>query len=739
MQSAVLAPLLDEGAAPPLRLPTRRFTLAPLLDEGEAPPVQWVVPWTPEPVDPPSGPVAPGTVLPEVTFELVTTAGSHVAWLSHVRGGGTFDRPHDGPGSVLVSVQRTDPVLNDVAWDKRIRVWRRGQVVQTGLIEPRVDRTVDQAEEAGQYVTLGGRGVLASLDYGTVDPISLDLKPAQDSVRFSFAHPDYNDAGWIAPKVIRYLDEAYASGATTPGPHWALKLDEWWDIQARVIAPHQGDVYNAPVGKWYLRKWFHLDEAATVQFDFASDGPATVFLNGQVLKTTGMPEQGLTTIHTVTEDLSAGWHLLAAEVTNRIWRFTTANPTGFLLTGMIGDPYDGNVVVRTDATWKMLAYPQVTPGWTAGKIIRWILNRFLARAGGKAGTITTSFNDTVDSAGRTWPLIPDETVQCSRSPFAAIMQLAELHIDVQMAPSGQTLHAWVKGTRGKVRATALTNTGPNPCLTRLQHRTEPPLASRLLVRWEEGWIEREVSRPWYREQALELPATLTLEQAERTADELLAVFSEERVEFSASVHPRTTAQMPFTTIQEGDWVQLPDRHGQLQSVRVLSIGATVDEDGRVSYELEAGDRVRFEDERLKAWLERQAPGFIGGRTEVAQPSRRDRGISKERAPVTEAEGFEIAGLLSDVGDPVSNVLRPTARWCFVRWVADLRTPGSSSTVVDILVNEVPVGSVVVPAGARHVTHTTLVYAGPDDRVQMELVSAGSGARGLVVKPIYRVG
>lgn len=107
--------------------------------------------------------------------------------------------------------------------------------------------------------------------------------------------------------------------------------------------------------------------------------------------------------------------------------------------------------------------------------------------------------------------------------------------------------------------------------------------------------------------------------------------------------------------------------------------------------------------------------------------------------MTEAEGFEIAGLLSDVEDPVSNVLRPTARWCFVRWVADLRTPGSSSTVVDVLVNEVPVESVVVPAGERNVTHTTLVYAGPDDRVQMELVSAGSGARGLVVKPIYRVG
>src|SRR5690606_27075315 len=120
-------------------------------------------------------------------------------------------------------------------------------------------------------------------------------------------------------------------------------------------------------------------------------------------------------------------------------------------------------------------------------------------------------------------------------------QLAENHIDVMMAPTGRTLSAWVKGTRGRTRNLTLSNSGSNPCLTRLRHRTEPPLASRILARWDGGWISRTVAKSWYRELHVQLPSTLTEEQAEQTADDLLDTFSQERVEFSAGVHPRTAS------------------------------------------------------------------------------------------------------------------------------------------------------------------------------------------------------
>jgi hypothetical protein len=713
----------------------QEFTLAPLGDGGGVGFPRVVLPHVPVPAQPPVGPPSPTTILPTAVLQLVEPSGSHVAWLSGAHGV-SWRRELDGPGSLQFQLQRTDPVLSLLGWDRRVRVWLDGEVVFCSLVEPREDRTIDQAEERGETVTVTGRGVLAVLAQGTVDPIRLALQPVQDSVRFNFGHPDFDDSGWGAPKILRRLDEAYALGETTPGPYWGMPLDEWWDLAARVIGPHQASILTAPTGKWYLRKSFFLAEQTTVQFDFSSDGPATVFLDGQVLKTTGMPEQGMTDIHTAVVEISAGWHVLGVEVTNRVWKFTSANPTGFLLAGWDGRPWEGNVVVRTDATWKMLAYPKTTPGWTATRILRWLLQKWAARGG---PSITRTFTDLVDTAGRTLPVIPDETFQCGRSLLDAVMQLAENHLDVHMAPSGRLLSVWVKGTRGKSRTLTLSNTGANPCLRGLQHRTEPPIASRVLARWEGGWISREVDRSWYREMHVQLPNTLTEEQAERTADDLLDLFAQERVEFSAQVHPRTAAQRPFTGYTEGDWLYLPNRAGAPQRVRVLTLSGSVDDNGLVSFGLEAGDRVKHNQERMDAMLRRMLPGTIGGRTEVAEPDRFLRGIAEKKPAVTEARGFEITGLLSEATDPVSNILRPTARWCFVRWVADLKTPGSSSSVFAILVNDGPVGWLTIPAGERSATLTSMIYAGPGDRVQMEMLSAGAGARGLTVTPIYRVG
>lgn len=751
MSDYTLAPLLDRGGVGAPRM-AGDYHLAALLDRGEVGAPRIPVPSSPEPVPPPVGPPSQSVLLPSAVVQLVEPSGAHVAWLSGAAEI-AWRRELDGPGSVTCTLLRSDPVLDEIRWDRRLRVWLDGELVHAGLIEPRDDVTLDQAEEAGQTVTIGGRGVLALLAQATVDPIRLGLQPVQDSIRFNFGHPDFDDDGWIAPKVLRYLDEAYAAGFTVPGPRWGMPLDEWWDLQARVIGPHQATLDNAPVGKWYLRKRFHLAEDTTLEFHLASDGPATVFLDGQVLKTTGMPEQGMTDIHEVTVDVSAGWHVVSAEVTNRIWKFTSANPTGFLLTAFDGRPWDGNVVVRTDHTWRMLAYPQVTPGWPAGKIIRWLLARWAARGG---LSISTTFTDRTDSAGKAWPIIPDETFQCGRSLLDAVMQLAEQHVDITMAPSGQSLSAWVKGTRGRRRNLTLTNldvifdgddvvtedddvlveVAQHPCLRSLRHRTEPPLASRVLARWEGGWISRTVSRPWYREMHVQLPATLTVEQAERTADQLLDVFSVERVETSAEVHPTHVSQRPFTAFAEGDWIGLPGRDGIPQEVRVLTVAGRVDQDGVVGFSVEAGDRVRHEQERLEAWMARMQPGAIGGRTEVAQPSRVERDPSRRKTPTTDATPFDHPGPLTE---STSNVLRPSGDWLFVRWIADLVTPGSTSTSVSILVNGSAVSSFVIPPGERSWEHTTGIWTTRVDRVQVQITTAGTGAEGLTVTPIYRVG
>src|SRR5690606_24539188 len=136
---------------------------------------------------------------------------------------------------------------------------------------------------------------------------------------------------------------------------------------------------------------------------------------------------------------------------------------------------------------------------------------------------------------------------------------------------------------------------------------------RLLARWEGGWISRTVSKAWYREMSVQLPSTLLEEQAEKTADDLLAAFSEQRVEFSADLRPRSNAQRPGTGFFEGDRLNLVDRDLDPIQVRVLAFNGSLTDNG-VEYSIEAGDRVRDERERIDAHLRRMAPGAIGGRT-----------------------------------------------------------------------------------------------------------------------------
>src|SRR5690606_28876012 len=173
-----------------------------------------------------------------------------------------------------------------------------------------------------------------------------------------------------------------------------------------------------------------------------------------------------------------------------------------------------------------------------------------------------------------------------------------------------------------------------------------------------------------------------------------------------------------------------------RELRVLTVDGRVDQDGVVGFEIEAGDRVRHEQERLAAWMARMQPGAIGGRTEVAQPSRMERDPSRRKSPTTDAIPFDYPGALWPA---TSNVLRPSGDWLFVRWIADLVTPGSTHTGVSILVSGAEVSSFTIPAGERSVEHTTGIWATRVDRVQVAITSAGAGAAGLTITPIYRVG
>lgn len=714
--------------------PPQSFTLAGISDNTVMGHGRLVHEFSEDPATPPpAAPPAPGVVLPALAVQLVSAAGAHVGWLQQRRDTAAR-RSVDGVGSVTTSVQHTDPAMGQVAWDARLRVWHRGEVFQSALIKPRDDSTLAPGEENDQRAQIGGRGPLALLDQWMAHPIRLTLQPVQNSIRHNFGHPDYDDSAWIHAKTLRRLIDAYAAGDETPGPRWGMRLDEWWTMQAEVIGPLEGTLTDAPVGLWYARKNFTLPSAMTLWFQIAADGPAEIYLDGALIKDTGPPEHGLTEIFEVLLDLDAGEHTIAAVIRNRPWT-PGLNPTGFLLGALQGRP-GGPPVLWTDSTWKILAYPERTPGWTVGEIVNWHLDRGVERG---MPPVERGYGTKVDASGRPWRIIPDFTIDCTATSLLGLVQkLAESEVDVRMTPVGDRLELWNKTRRGKRRNLTLSNTGDNPSLTRLAHRTEPPQASDVLLRWSGGYLRRSVSRPWRREAALHLPTTLSEQQARRVGDDVLGIIGHERVRFEAGVLVRNEAQRPGSGFEEGDWIWLPDRGLTPTEVRVLDIGLAEPEDGlRTDYDLVAGDRVMNEDERLKAWLQTKEPGTIGGRVMAAQPTRRDLAISTRAVPVAEQTPFSLSGPLFP--GPSGVVFRPPWRMLFVRWVADLGTAGTTGTVLRVLRNEVsnPAWTWTVPAGEVTGSVVTAIEGSNVDRFQIEIVTAGVNAEDLTVVPIAR--
>ncbi len=571
-----------------------------------APPVLAWDPAAGVPVVPPSA----SPTVPEAVFELVERNGTHVGWLEDGQGL-EWRRDKSGRGGASVTVQKTSAVLPDLVAPRMLRVRYRGVTVQDALIRPRSEATYQQGEEGAQKVSLQAAGHLAVLDEVLVGPWSETSAPTSDSQRFNFAHPDFvMPADWVAATQLAQQQDATFNWVGLP-PKWPAPL-AWW------IASSGDTTLNAPDGQFYGRRKVTIP-AGSYAVCWTADDATEQHVDG-------VRQGGTLDFHgfqRVDIKFTAGEHTFAVWWGNRVQ--AADNPTGFLFAlcpidaaGTLGAP-----VLVSDSSWRILARPAYVPGWKIGEIANYILDRGTAKSG---QVITRAWTGAVDSGAVAWPTVPDLSVPATSSVGQFLQQLAETYTDNHMRPGSFTLDLWNKDGRGTDLATEL-GSGFDavalPCLTSLDHTVDPPYATSLLGHYADGWLRSSVTvAGFYVERSLEIPNVLTISEAEQTLADLLATFGRERIQYKAGLFPRSDAQRPHIGFSEADRLFLADPAGTMTSVAVESITGRVD-DSKVLFDIEAGDLLFSQEERVMSWLQRMSDGAMGGRTSQSTSTKNE--------------------------------------------------------------------------------------------------------------------
>jgi hypothetical protein len=127
--------------------------------------------------------------------------------------------------------------------------------------------------------------------------------------------------------------------------------------------------------------------------------------------------------------------------------------------GLIVDLYtlddngnDDELVLRSNRDWRCVHYPETLPGFTAGHIIRLLLEQ--AQADGELLGWTLLFDDINDANGNPWPVGQQITLPMGLDLLSVLRQLATTHIDFRMDQASRRLIATRIGELGSTTPVA---------------------------------------------------------------------------------------------------------------------------------------------------------------------------------------------------------------------------------------------------------------------------------------------
>lgn len=574
---------------------------------------------------------------PEIRLVLLNTSGAVIATAAATAT--TFDRnwidQANEPGTGQLLLQNNDQLLNVIGDDTIVACYLDDLWCFDWIIQHRKRIRIAPTEEEGQTALITGKGRASILERAVVYPEGGAGRPqTPDSRPFDWSSIDYNDTGWAFAAIIQ-------QALATTGP-WPFHPEGYPDPLAGWIWPGGYIPASTPTGAAYFRKVVTLPEpgdSPTKRYSIyaTGDNAIRVLIDGEEVIGDHTDVMWATMRQTFV-DLAGGAHTIAIEGYND-W-----GPAGVLMSlyeVTNGGADLGAVYARTDASWKCLGYPTVTPGMTPGEVMRVLLSEAQARgvftsSGVGLTTVTTDFTDTLDSEGLPWAGGASIAVPVGTDYLSVLRQLSEVEVDWEFSRSPGTGAPVLRLFAGPgadnptiLKAGADRGPGlpPDGNLLGLEHDIDTEsLANVLLSRyrgtvidqigWREDTSAGSVATYGRRERFLSA-GPQPADYVAKLADGLFAAQDTPNVAVTAAVEirPDLAAQYratPYLDYLIGQWIHAPNDAGVSTRYRVKGFTITEDTAGNVSATPELSTIATEFEERLQRWLKRMAPGSLYG-------------------------------------------------------------------------------------------------------------------------------
>lgn len=261
------------------------------------------------------------------------------------------------------------------------------------------------------------------------------------------------------------------------------------------------------------------------------------------------------------------------------------------------------------------------------------------------------------------------------------------------------------------------------------------LTNALLVRWGlppatgYTWVVDQPSIDTYgRREAYLSSSAMSEAEAERIATALLVDRAVPQVSTQATLEPEA-ADAPYVDFVVGDWVTAPALGGGTESVRVVSLTVTTDDEGNPVFVPELGTVAEERDRANQRALKRMANGSLGGTTESSSTARSPL-PTRRKLPTAPIGPFSIPGAVIVA---VSGRYYPPTNVLALRLIASVAVAGSTDTTVVLYRNDISVATVTIAAGDLLASVVVDVTYGVGDYATVASTAAGTDAVGLVVQ------
>lgn len=375
-----------------------------------------------------------------VTYVGTLAADRAREWLDDLHG--------EGSCSIESLLDHADEAL--LADGRVLRFCVDGTPRWAGLVEDRNITLADpSARRSGRVIGVTGRGHLAIFEDAVVLP----------ELGFGRISPDNRYLGWMS----RYYDHSTWGFAvelkqqsdpddTKPwfgAPRGFTDGDAYW------VGPTDGDVPGADPGggtPGYMLLWgdytVPVDEGGDYMASTTADDGFELYRDGdREAAESRVALWGET--RPVPMQLDEGDHFFGVKVTNFDRGDNSLNVFGFILSlaQMLGGGVaTGDVVARSSAGTRMLAFPASEPGMTVGHIMIVLIEE--NQAYDWHPDLTWDFTETEDSNGTPWPVELNVAFPVGASLGDVLRHLVDQNVaEFAMDPEGKVLHAYVqKGT-----------------------------------------------------------------------------------------------------------------------------------------------------------------------------------------------------------------------------------------------------------------------------------------------------